>query len=468
MFNINFYTFSKAKNSTKRPEGDGVPYQCELIQGTSTYSPSITLNLGVANVSRTNYCYIPELGRYYFVTNWSWEDGLWSADLETDVLATWKIDIGNLTAYVLRSASEYDGYIQDGMYPFKTSLVYYRSFKSSGLVNEVKKGCFVVGMLSGNTGGNVGAVTYYAFTSSEFGTFIDALMGDSQFQIEDISEGLYKSLFNPFQYIVSCVWLPIDISKLNTVSTQICKIGWWTIATLCRMVSTDSRVNIGDSLLIYHHPQSASGKKYLNTEPYMQMQFSLWPFGVIDLHGVDPDANTIGFNILLDAYTGVATLTLSAVDPDKQWSQHLVQVQGQLGVPVQLSQNTTGVLQGVVGAIGATLALGGGLALGAPALTIAGVTSAIQSAVDTIKPNVQSLGSSSGIATTGIIAELLHTYREVVDEDKTDKGRPLCKVRKLNTLYGYIQCSESEYNLPCYGAEYDAISAYLSGGFFYE
>lgn len=103
-----------------------------------------------------------------------------------------------------------------------------------------------------------------------------------------------------------------------------------------------------------------------------------------------------------------------------------------------------------------------------PAGVISGLLSGVESAVDCFKTNYNKVGVNGGGASVSGVINLVAKFYEVTDEDRTDKGRPLCKVRKLNTLSGYIQCSESEYSLPCYGTEYDAISAYLSGGFFYE
>ena len=56
----------------------------------------------------------------------------------------------------------------------------------------------------------------------------------------------------------------------------------------------------------------------------------------------------------------------------------------------------------------------------------------------------------------------------LVDEDNTDKGRPLCKVRTLGSLSGYIVCNEAHADFPAYDGERQQVEGYLNSGFFYE
>lgn len=472
MFNINFYTFTKAKNSTKRPEGDGVAYQCELIQGTSTYSPTIQLNIGVANVSRTNYCYIPELGRYYFVSNWSWEDGLWSADLETDVLATWKIDIGNLTAYILRSASEYDGRIIDNMYPCKAQPDYSQVDIDLGYAHTLGNGTFIVGIVTGGTYQSVGTTTYYAMSYQQILAFMGAIINtDLWDEITDISSALFRSLFNPFQYIVSCLWVPLSLDALTnkgclSSSTYAVHFGWWTLSGQNAKVVLNPYCLMQYSASIPKHPQVARGV-YLNGSPFSDYSIVSTLFGCFSL----PDLSrydTLSFDIENDLIAGKAILNIRAGETGVG-SEALLKMESVFGLQIPLAQSANDIVSGASGVIGGSVQAIAGAGSGNIAVGITGVLSAVGSALGTLKPRISSTpASGSMVATVSDLLSIVARFYEVADEDRTDKGRPLCKVRKINTLSGYIQCSESEYNLPCYGAEYDAISAYLSGGFFYE
>ena len=54
------------------------------------------------------------------------------------------------------------------------------------------------------------------------------------------------------------------------------------------------------------------------------------------------------------------------------------------------------------------------------------------------------------------------------DENLTEAGRPLCKVKQINTLSGYILCQLADAQIPGTADEAVKINGYLNGGFFYE
>ena len=87
-FEVRMMYFSKRLNSTLRPPRDGgTEYDCVLKDGSGLVSPVITLNLGLINPpTGFNYCYIPAFNRYYRVREWFFNDALWSAQLDCDVL----------------------------------------------------------------------------------------------------------------------------------------------------------------------------------------------------------------------------------------------------------------------------------------------------------------------------------------------------------------------------------------------
>ena len=119
--NVTFYSFSKRVNSTARPSG-GTSYGVTLKEGCSVLRPSIRLIWrSGGSPAGWNYAYIPDFGRYYWVTNWSYDERQWTADLSVDVLASYKNGIGSSSQYVTRSASEYDGDVTDGLYPAKAT-----------------------------------------------------------------------------------------------------------------------------------------------------------------------------------------------------------------------------------------------------------------------------------------------------------------------------------------------------------
>ena len=109
-FTVNFYNFAKRENATHRPSGSGTEYSCILKEASSIANPTIQLDIGTGSDPVFNYCYIPEFNRYYWITDWTWvRNRLWEAALSTDLLATFRDDIGSSSLYVLRSSASYDG-----------------------------------------------------------------------------------------------------------------------------------------------------------------------------------------------------------------------------------------------------------------------------------------------------------------------------------------------------------------------
>ena len=63
---------------------------------------------------------------------------------------------------------------------------------------------------------------------------------------------------------------------------------------------------------------------------------------------------------------------------------------------------------------------------------------------------------------------LIGEFFELADDDVADKGRPLCQIRQLSTIPGYIKIEDPKIEAPATAQELSAIEGYMSGGFFYE
>ena len=81
---VEFFNFSKKKNSTKQPTtGSGTQYtSCELKEDTSILNPVIKVRVAaipvptVAPVNTFTYCYIAKFQRYYFISDWVYTPGI--------------------------------------------------------------------------------------------------------------------------------------------------------------------------------------------------------------------------------------------------------------------------------------------------------------------------------------------------------------------------------------------------------
>lgn len=91
-----------------------------LRDDCSIINPVIKIeNYTGSNITQSNYAYIPEFGRYYYITNITFSGNLYEISMHVDVLMTYKDSIRSNTAIVSRQENFYNLYLQDGV--FKTN-----------------------------------------------------------------------------------------------------------------------------------------------------------------------------------------------------------------------------------------------------------------------------------------------------------------------------------------------------------
>ena len=187
------------------------------------------------------YAYIPDFNRYYFVTGWAWNPPFWEGSMTVDVLASHRSQIGTSSHYVLRtdSTTDYNPMITDTMSPASNEIDLEQFSLPSPFTSQINNGIYVVGLISGDSTNSVGAITYYAMTSAQFGTFKGILFGNgnlvtmglAEFDpanpgqliplVTDMSLEMTKAMYNPYQYVASCMWFPFPISALPSDSDEL-------------------------------------------------------------------------------------------------------------------------------------------------------------------------------------------------------------------------------------------------------
>lgn len=454
---IKFYTFNKNPNSTKQPTDTGKSFSCNLIEPTSLTAPDIVLTIS-ANPAVYNYAHIPAFSRYYFVNEWTYSNGRWIASLIVDTLASYKNYIGVSRQYVLRSSAKYDTNIIDTFYPTKNDTYVTQengaelgSGNANPFTSILTDGSYIVGIINGDTNA-VGCVSYYSFTNVQFRTLCDKLMGTSDWMyngIEEIGEELTKVIFNPFQYIASCVWLPINVGGSNTTV----KYGWWDLGVGARKVS-GSLIATSMSFSIPKHPQQDRGK-YLNGAPFAR-HFLDWPcFGRIALDAnVLKDFNTIVADVFIDPVSGIGTLRIAP------GAIPIYTQQTQIGVPIQISQMASDYA-GTAGNIASGVA-------SALKFDIGGVFQSIGNAVESAMPTLSTTGKNGSASAFAFSPVLCSEFYTVVDDDVEHRGKPLCEDVVISSIPGFIVCADSELEAPCTAHELDTIKNHLNGGFYYE
>ena len=501
--NVSFWQLEKRTNSTMIPSGNGTRYACQIFDTCSMVTPRIRLNINGAagNPTLLNYCYIDDLTRYYFVKDWVWLNGLWEAQLVEDVCATWRNNILNATEYVSRAASDFDGRVVDTLYPTISNVEYAKVTATNPYNDNVETGNFILSTVCSGYAG-FGATTYWRLSAQAFESLRTAMLSSADYlniSSSEISGDLTKALFNPYQYCVSCMWFPLTM-PLGEAVTQLA-FGWWTVP----VEDSASVVTAGlDTMYIYRafavpkHPQSAERGSFLNISPYSRYTLYFPPFGEIALDGNKiGDAATIYAKVLIDAYTGAGYLYVSTDDPgdnlDGMASNIIAVSSAQIGVPVSLAQlsyetadsvgqlvstaitGLYGAAKGLVDSAGhITSAIGSALSgdfsgavdeLGEIGGTVANnVGDAAQASLT----EVQYKGTCGAVSVYNTSPYLQARFFRLVDDDPERRGRPLCKVRRLGDLSGYVKCLDSDIAIAGTKAEAEAVKQYLATGIFIE
>ena len=468
-FVVSFYTINKRDNSTKRPAtGTGTQYNCVLKDRSSILHPEIQLDLGlVTDPSHYNFAHIGQYNRYYFVEEWTFEKGLWTASLKVDVLATYKPEIGNSTLYVLRAAAEKNGAIVDTLYPAMTSC----NYDADVITNPWTTFCCVIGCVSKEA--NVGSQIYYVMTPNELATVCrnlqDKILDDvtnsaNGFSLQDAAPALQLSLVNPLQYIKSCILLPVPVVDVPTFGSGNTAIIYnWDTGVTGRKVTAEGIIEKDYIFNVIKHPSTTDRGNYVNCKPFTNISLCIPPFGVIDVDtSVTCNADRIHVVITIDPHTGKGTMSVRC------HGLVLNRIESQIGVPISLSSVTRDYIGAVNGAAGAVGGAIGGYASGGAAGAVLGSVSGIGNAIQSLVPRANTVGTSGGIGSLVGDFRLDHQFFRVVDDDPTHNGRPLCKMKQISDLSGYILVQDGDVIIDGTSQEDSEIRSYLEGGFYYE
>ena len=509
---VQFWGFGKKENSTIVPTTTPLKSYTtvELKDNCSLVNPALRIAEPVTtNVHTWNYCYITEFDRYYYVADWVWELGTWTAELEVDVLASFKTLIGLHTFYVLRSQYDsqgnvlYDPDIVDSTYPVTADAPVYSHYTATNPFagyDYGNAGSYIVGIISEGSSG----VTYYAFNQASYADFCSLLFNYSTGWlgngITEISADLQKALINPFQYVVSAIFMPMPIGWFYTTgysATTTIKFGWWQVSLTgthnAYVLPKNVLYQFTNSLTIPKHPSATTRGNYLNLSPYSTYTLRYYPFGVFDIDSIAiSNYSTLYMDTDIDVVTGKAILTIyvnSKSDP-------LRVVEANVSIPlptvsINVDYINAGSKTGVVSGVASLVQQAGSGSSGSwfqnlrsnaksflnnirmgnwgevkqqATQTINNIASAVFASKATTE--ISGMQGAFKLPATQALC-LSGRFLTIADEDFNHRGRPLCQLKQISDLSGFIQCADADVAIPCTDREKMAITSYLESGFFY-
>lgn len=535
---VTLYKFAKRANSTKVPPSGtpSLPLASVKINdgNTSIINPSIRLPDTVsATLSDFNYCYIPKFTRYYYIQNWTYNgDGTWTADCSIDMLASWRSEIFSSSGYVSRSSlsSEWSKFVPDSFYPATLQSISCIDEFNTGFDSRLAYGTFIVGIIANDTysvgtnpnqGPNVGAVTYYALHLNELKTLINNMITTSTSawsSVDSFTSDAVKSVLNPIQFIVSCMWFPFGFQPpVSVPATNIYLWGWDTGATGKKINDTWLNFPLGEgaqwntAYIIDIDDESFPGHSTLTDEyacwppyaPYATYSM-ITPWGTFDLDtqiianrfmakqiGVETAANrkvAIEYRIQVNLISGTGTLEVRTPPKDVPETNHILfkrNISVGLEIPlVQLSiqyldaaKTTASALTQTTGAVGSAVMNGSG-AIGA---AVQGAATLITNMIDVVPqlfaPSVQSTSSTNAAFTPLIEKVYIQSTRyRTINQRPALFGKPVKKYYNSLSTFAptqlvnsvFVQMDQTDFNALCTTTEHDAIIEQLLGGVFFE
>ena len=443
--NIVFYKFTKKENSTARPQGGGFSIEGILNENTSIISPSLSIKFGV-DITGYNYAYIPDFNRFYNVVSWGYALGLWRCDLYVDVLASFKPQIGAMNNYILRSASEHNGNIIDGLYP---------TTPQTGILQTSADSVFNANDFILHYVGEQG-LKAVLISRNALVTLCRSLW-NTWGSIDGMTDA-FAAIADPFQYV-------------NGIQKTYAPIGFWGGQGATNIVLgsvdtgaagqeiTDSKGYVAIDLSVPKHPQSGD-RPYLKASPYSVYSARLPGIGWISIPS-EPLYNAASVTVKYYGEPASGNLRADICIGDTVIASGTGKINTDWGIAGATSS------PGVGGLIGNTIGAAAGGILGAVTNFI-GVGSGILDAAGGVFATVQQSGGISGCVGMDEPLILQLKYQNAVQDNNEDHGRPLMEFRTINTLSGYIQCEGAHFDGICTQTEQSMIDSALNGGFFYE
>lgn len=142
---VNLYRTSSDPRMLSKALTDAGSYNCKPYRDASVTTPQIILRVNSADLAGVNYMYIPDFGRYYWVTDVTFLTGGRAVVSGTvDVLMTYAGGIRGLRVNIDRAQGQTENYIPDTSQGF-TNSAETTVLKSDGtLISEETSTCWMV------------------------------------------------------------------------------------------------------------------------------------------------------------------------------------------------------------------------------------------------------------------------------------------------------------------------------------
>ena len=448
MTEIVLYHFSKRKNSTKRPTGQGTEVPCLLKSATTFQNPTFILQRPMNEMLQFNYAKWAD--HYYFVdSTTSINAGQTEISCTEDVLSTYKNEIGNYSCFIERSSNQ-TTLANDTMYiPTNDWVLSTRNVShKEKIMTSTYSQQYIIRVVS-----RTGVASYY-INGDQLNNLLDYMYTESNFT-DVITDAITKLMFDPFKYIVDLKWIPFVDSAFNNSNDEAIQLGFWDSGVTAKRIDEDTVVNFSYSFAFDNPLYAITDFRYYS--PSFSNYFIKLPFiGVVALnpYKIDESVNAL---YQFDATSGLCNVFLQ--------SKKVVfaSYQFQLSVPVQIGYASTNIAQLTTSAVSLVGAgLQGNIAQG--------ISSGIEAGRSITAPEVSMLGTIGNISNilNNQILEFNSYACTSINPDGASEGYADGTVRSISGLSGYIKCRNASIEISGFTGDQEAVNNYLNSGFYYE
>lgn len=463
--NIIYWTsFNKRKNSTKQPTS-GTTLVVKLKDECSIINPIFQSAQMPAN---TNYIYVAEWSRYYFVTNVVYiTNTIKEFSCEVDVLASFKTDIGSTAAQIAFSSTGYDVMKVDSRLACKATKTITAATPDSPASWDAT-GCYIVSV--SNIESNVSMVCHYAMDQANMQTLMQDFLSNT-----NLKAAVHEYCTDVWDALISCKWIPIAIADVPHSGTgPINLVVANEISSAKGYKLSNPPVRAGSVTLSIPWTYS----DFRRTKPFTSLAAWIPGYGFTELNASDLVSDTsLKFMFKVDCITGDCSCTIiDAVD-----SNIYQALSYNVGVSVPLS-NFTMDAQGVINATTGMLSDAASTAIAGGAMSLGGVVSGAFATLASgfnavMAANKREVSVKGGIGGRAIIQEGIDVklFAFSIDTEDPDAaayiarwGRPVGVTHAINNHSGYVECVEASCGMGGTSLEKDRVNQYLNSGFYYE
>jgi hypothetical protein len=468
--------FTKKSKSTLRPTA-AADYDLTVYLKEDTTLDKPTFLLDSVDLS-CNYAQFS--GRYYFIQDIRM--GIthqYELECITDYAATYKNIIGQANLFVERSSHTYDVDINDNFLSQKQTFQkdfakfdpWYNSDVSEKWVAR-NAGCYVlrvVGELNdtSSTSDNPG-ITTLLISGKELAYALDFLFNDGNFT-DVITDAIVKAFFNPFQYILSLRWVPVDLLKFQSNFSSLdsfhkLSLGWWTPTKTVQGLTDYIYGTLLKGFHVIRKKMPVMARRYNDFRDFNPnwTRIKLYvPFiGNIEIDANDYYSNNLYTTYKIDLIAGKGLFFIEYTSSND--SRVIYQSSFEFGCDMQIGQMATNLPQ-IAGDVAGGIAYSySGNALAAAHSYMSAVTNFYQPT-----PSIKGQQASRVTCDTLEIGVIRYTA-DGAEFPMYYSGRPLYQHKQISSIPGYIKCADADIDLSGLAGDREEVNSLLNGGFYYE